>query len=161
MSGANNIGASYVLDYTPTVFFQQLYVSEPAPTISAGGGGSGSNVSVKPSFTSGHLAIYPSMIHQVDRDTPPQVQASTLATQNLQNAANNITKMVYATDIAPAPPAIIKEPINKTVGVYTGNGERGNITGPPGVNKAASSTPPIAVKGSPTKAGSRKGSSRS
>jgi len=161
MSGANNIGASYVLDYTPTVFFQQLYVSEPAPTISAGGGGSGSNVSVKPSFTSGHLAIYPSMIHQVDRDTPPQVQATTLATQNLQNAANNITKMVYATDIAPAPPAIIKEPINKTVGVYTGNGERGNITGPPGVNKAASSTPPIAVKGSPTKAGSRKGSSRS
>ena len=97
MSGANNIGASYTLNYTANVIFQQLFASEVT------------SVSDKPDFTSGHLYIYPPQVHQVDRDTPPQIQSSTGTTQNLQNAANNVTKLNYGTDY-----------------VYTGNGERGN-----------------------------------
>jgi hypothetical protein len=85
MSGANNIGASYVLNYTPEVFFEQLFVSEPA--VSAANN-TGVKIVTLPAFRNGYLAIYPSQIHQVDRDTPPQIQSSTLTTQSLENVSN-------------------------------------------------------------------------
>ena len=89
MSGANNIGASYTLNYTANLIFQQLFVSEIT------------SISDKPDFTSGHLYVYPPQVHQVDRDTQPQIQSSTGTTQNLQNAANNVTNLNYGTNYQP------------------------------------------------------------
>ena len=235
MSGANNIGASYVLDYTPEVFFQQLFVSEPAQSVTNSGGGGnggigvggggantvsggantvigggrgvdvrtddGGQPAVRPIFINGYLAIYPSQIHQVDRDTPPQIQSSTLTTQGLERVSNytapvanttavattvaalivqgviantgpppktatrsiTTTNLLYGTEFKPDAPAAVvnKAPINNTPVVFTGNSERGNFSPTVVAPKAAAAKPAVVPKGSPTKPGPRKGSSRS
>jgi hypothetical protein len=89
MTNANNIGSSFTLNYVANLFFQQLFTSEIT------------RISDAPDFTAGHLFIYPNQIHQIDRDTQPQVQSSTGTTQNLVNAANNITKLNYGSDYQP------------------------------------------------------------
>jgi len=90
MTNANNIGSSFTLNYESNVYFQQLFTSEIT------------RVSDKPDFTSAHMYVFPPQVHQVDKDTQPQVQSSTDATRNLQNAANNVSNLNYGSNYDPA-----------------------------------------------------------